>query len=199
MSTRTRKFGPERMFIQTHPTHFPAQFSNTPNARMPPPRCPWAARPINACCPKRLPLVQDVLDAAEDGSSSPRPQGFFINGFFIVARSLNIRSPLLVRQAQWQWRSTREGKARKGCGDCSLSEKKRDAAARGDPDASPPPTPALRWHMKDEHVKGAVAEGVAEGVPQDVAQDLGFGARAARALIATPPAPPPPPPWCSSR
>ena len=71
---------------------------------------------------------EDVLDAAEDGSSSvsggnititavacpkllpsPRPQGFFINGFFIVARSLNVRSPLLVRQAQWQWRSTREG------------------------------------------------------------------------------------------
>ena len=43
------------------------------------------------------------------------PQGFFISGFFIVARSLNVRSPLLVRQAQWQWRSTREGRACKGC------------------------------------------------------------------------------------
>ena len=46
--------------------------------------------------------------------------------------------------------------------------------------------------MKDEHVKDA-AQGVAEDVPQDVAQDLAFGARAARALPASPPPPPPPP------
>ena len=51
--------------------------------------------------------------------------------------------------------------------------------------------------MKDEHVKDA-AQGVAENVPHDVAQDLGFGARAARALLATPP-PPPPPSLCNSR
>jgi len=45
------------------------------------------------------------------------PKGFFINGFFIVvARSLNVQNPLLVRQAQWQWRPTREGRARKGRG-----------------------------------------------------------------------------------
>ena len=44
-------------------TNFPAQFSNTPNTRMPPPRCPWATRPINACCPKRLPLVLGVEGA----------------------------------------------------------------------------------------------------------------------------------------
>ena len=43
-----------------------------------------------------------------------------------------------------------------------------------------------------------VAQGVAEDVPQDVAQDLAFGARAARALLATPP-PPPPPSLRSSR
>jgi len=36
------------------------------------------------------------------------------------------------------------------------------------------------------------AQDAAEDVPQDVAQDLAFGARAARALIATPPLPPPP-------
>jgi len=48
-------------------------------------------------------------------SPTPMPKkGFFINGFFIAARYLNVRSPLLVRQAQWQWRSTREGRARKG-------------------------------------------------------------------------------------
>jgi len=54
--------------------------------------------------------------------------------------------------------------------------------------------------MKDEHVKDA-AEGVADDMPQDVAQGLAFGARAARALPATPPPPPPPPPpsLCSSR
>jgi len=51
--------------------------------------------------------------------------------------------------------------------------------------------------MKDEHVNDA-AQGVAEDMPQDVAQDLAFGARAARALLATPP-PPPPPSLCSSR
>ena len=63
LSTRTRKFGPERMFIQTCPAHFPTQFSNTPNTRMPPPRRPWATRPINACCPKCLPLVLGVEGA----------------------------------------------------------------------------------------------------------------------------------------
>ena len=35
---------------------FPAQFSNTHNTRMPPPRCPWATRPIHAFRPKHLPL-----------------------------------------------------------------------------------------------------------------------------------------------
>ena len=39
--------------------------------------------------------------------------------------------------------------------------------------------------------------GVVEDMPQDVAQDLGFRARAARALLATPP--PPPPCLCESR
>ena len=38
--------------------------------------------------------------------------------------------------------------------------------------------------MKDEHVNDA-AQDVVEDVPQDVAQDLAFGARAARALLAT--------------
>ena len=51
--------------------------------------------------------------------------------------------------------------------------------------------------MKDGHVNDA-AQGVLEDVPQDVTQDLAFGARAARALLATPP-PPPPPSLCSSR
>jgi len=41
------------------------------------------------------------------------------------------------------------------------------------------------------------AQGVVEDVPQDVAQDLGFGARAARALLAAPP--PPPPCLCTVR
>ena len=60
--------------------------------------------------------------------------------------------------------------------------------------------------VKDKHVKDAeqdvaedVVQYVAEGVPQDVAQDLGFGARAARALLDTPLPPPPPPSLCSSR
>ena len=60
-----------------------------------------------------------------------------------------------------------------------------------------PPTPAFRWHMKDEHVNDT-AQGVAEDAPQEVAQDLAFGARVARALLATPPRPPPPS-LCSSR
>jgi len=51
--------------------------------------------------------------------------------------------------------------------------------------------------MKDEHANDA-AHGAAENVPQDAAQDLAFGARAARAPLATPP-PPPPPSLCSSR
>ena len=59
----------------------------------------------------------------------------------------------------------------------------------------------LGRHVKDEHVKDAaqdIAEGIAEGVPQDEAQELAFGARAARALLASPP-PTPPPSLCSSR
>jgi len=51
--------------------------------------------------------------------------------------------------------------------------------------------------MKDEHVKDA-AQGVAEDVSDNVAQDLAFGARAVRALLATPP-PPSPSSLCSSR
>jgi len=50
--------------------------------------------------------------------------------------------------------------------------------------------------MKDEHENDA-AQGVVEDVAQDVAQDLGFGVRAARALLATPP--PPPPCLCAVR
>jgi len=64
---------------------------------------------------------------------------------------------------------------------------------------------ALGRHVKDKHVKDEaqdVAKGVVEDVSQDVAQevaqDLVVGARAARALLATPP-PPPLPSWCSSR
>ena len=41
------------------------------------------------------------------------------------------------------------------------------------------------------------AQGVEEDVPRDVAQDLAFGARVARALLAT--QPPPPPCLCAVR
>ena len=44
--------------------------------------------------------------------------------------------------------------------------------------------------MKDKHVKDA-AQDVAEDVPQNMKQDLAFGARAVRALLATPPPPQP--------
>ena len=47
--------------IEIKHTHFPAQLSNTSNTRIPPPRCPWATRPIHARCPKRLPLVLGVV------------------------------------------------------------------------------------------------------------------------------------------
>ena len=48
----------------------------------------------------------------------------------------------------------------------------------------------------NDAVQGVV-EDVPQDVPQDVAQDLGFGARAARALLAT--SPPPPPCFCAVR
>jgi len=51
--------------------------------------------------------------------------------------------------------------------------------------------------MKDGHVKDE-AQGVAGDVPQDVAQELAFGARAARAILASPP-PSLPLSLCSSR
>ena len=52
---------------------FPAQFSNTPNTRMPPPRFPWAIRPIHACYPKRLPLVLGVEGSKGVCSKSKLP------------------------------------------------------------------------------------------------------------------------------
>ena len=67
--------------------------------------------------------------------------------------------------------------------------------------SSTAPRAFLGRHVKDEHVKDAaqdVTEGVAEGVPQDVAQEFAFGARAARAFLASPP-PPPAPSLCSPR
>ena len=51
------------LFKSKSSTHFPAQFLNTPNTRMPPPRRPWATRPIHARCPKRLPLVLGAVGA----------------------------------------------------------------------------------------------------------------------------------------
>ena len=80
----------------------------------------------------------------------------------------------------------------KDAANATFQGKERYYAARGDS----PPTRLPLGDIKDEHVKDA-AQGVAEEVPQDVAQDLALGARAARALLATPP--PPPPSWCSSR
>jgi len=56
----------------------------------------------------------------------------------------------------------------------------------------PPPFAALGRHVKCGHVRSVaqeVAENAAEDVPQGVSQDLTFGARAARALLATPPPP----------
>ena len=66
---------------------------------------------------------------------------------------------------------------------------------RGDPDASPTPD-----KVQAQHINTCVPppQGVVEDVPLDVAQDLGFGTRAARALLATP-LPPPPPSLSSSR
>jgi len=40
---------------------------------MPPPRCPWATRPIHARCPKRLPLVLGVVGAEGVCSKSRLP------------------------------------------------------------------------------------------------------------------------------
>jgi len=68
--------------------------------------------------------------------------------------------------------------------------------------SSTAPHAFLGRQVKDEHVKDltqGAAEGAAGGLPQDVAQKLAFGARAARAFLASPPPPPPPPSLCSSR
>ena len=71
-----------------------------------------------------------------------------------------------------------------------------------DDDDTLDPLPHHHHHRRSssrrQHVKNA-AQGDVEGVAEDVAQDLAFGARSARALIATPPPPPPPPSLCSLR
>jgi len=61
------------LFKSNSSTHLPAQFSNTPNTRMLPPRCPLATRPIHARCPKRLPLVLGVVGAEGVCSKSKLP------------------------------------------------------------------------------------------------------------------------------
>ena len=67
------------------------------------------------------------------------PQGFFISAFFIVAHSLN---PLLVWQAQWKWRLTREGRAHKGhgAGSCGgrITGRGEGPGLRGPGGARPP-------------------------------------------------------------
>jgi len=55
------------------PSTLSRQISNTPNSRMPPPRCPWATRPIHARCPKHLPLVLGVVGAGGVCSKSKLP------------------------------------------------------------------------------------------------------------------------------
>jgi len=128
-------------------------------------------------------------------------------------------------QAQWQWRSTREGRAREGRGagrereGVYLAHRHLPVAANGftrallvDPRvralaATGCATTTAHWtplshhhrrrRRRRQHVKDA-AQDVAEDVAEDAAQDLAFGARAARALLATSP-PPPPPSLCSSR
>ena len=65
-----------------------------------------------------LALVSWVLFEGELAGSVPRwpLRGREKGSWGLVAqyrrakRSLNVRNPLLVRQAQWQWRSTREGR-----------------------------------------------------------------------------------------
>jgi len=61
-------------------------------------------------------------------------------------RALFERSkPLLVRQAQLQWRSTREGRARKGRGDCKFQGKTKAKYCGARRSGREPPTaPALR-------------------------------------------------------
>ena len=77
-------------------------------------------------------VAEDVLGAEEDGPSSvsggkiiitpvaypqlpppPRPKRFLHQRFLHrrAKRSLNVRSSLLVQQAQWQWRSARSTRA----------------------------------------------------------------------------------------
>jgi len=120
------------------------------------------------------------------------------SGFFIVARSLDVRSPCWCgRPSDSGGRHVKGEHVKDAANAAFQGAEKRYAAARGDPDETPPThTPALRWHMKDGHVNDA-AQGAVEDVPQDVTQDLGSRARAARALLARPP--PPPPCLCADR
>jgi len=98
-------------------------------------------------------MAEDVLGAAEGGSSSvsggnitttavacpklppsPRPQGFC---------SLNVRIPCWCGRPSGSGGRHVKGEHVKDAANVTL-QGKRYAAARGDPDASPPPTPALR-------------------------------------------------------
>ena len=177
-------------------------FSNAPNTRMPPPRCPWATRPIHARCPKRLPLVLGVVGAEVVCSKSKlstthnhhhrhrrhrrrrrrRRHHHHHHLFFQLLLKAFIVARVIFKRLN-------PGAAEDGAEDVLVVRRHLPAAE--------PMPPLPLGHVRDKHVKDAAQE-VAEDVPQDVAQDLAFGARAARALPATPP-PPPPPSLCSSR
>jgi len=78
-------------------------------------------------CTTRSPRTHKV--SPERNLRDPRGRFFHRR----AKRPLNVRNPLLVFQAQWRWRSTREGRARKGRGERSLTGKKvmlRRAATR---------------------------------------------------------------------
>ena len=122
----------------------------------------WGARVMRV---RSVSREEVWASAGVQGANCPPPlappKGFYINGFFVVARSLNVQSLLLVRQAQWQWRSTREGRARTyHLQAVEPRRQNRFSVAHGDPDASPTPEKVQAKsggpHLKGEHVKDAV-------------------------------------------
>jgi len=99
-----------------------------------------------------------------------------------AAMDRKLRSTLDKRGLDW----SRSRGQNPECWDLAVKEAMREREVGG------------RRLRRRRHLKDA-AQDVAEDVAEDVAQHLAFGARAARALLATPPPPPPPPSLCSSR
>ena len=140
---------------------------------MPPPRCPWATRPINVCCLKRLPLVRGVEGAVVERvifkRRNPGAAEVFILSIAICqlrthAKHTRVPTPALrrhVKDAREGRGGGRGGGRNAGCGGgrawrrggriVICQRRKHHHHSRGLPPTAPIPTPQRLLHQRFLH------------------------------------------------